>query len=205
MPQTKLIIDANIYFSVGRDLDPFLGYTFCDEEYALYLCDNFYDEFSRNPGLVKKFGWVDDLPFRVNRRAPILSRTQKSQIKEKEAYLEAWQEQQRNFFVNLGLDPNKELSLDPKEADRHILATVLVTGFSLVTDDKGLAALAKATGATALSLVEMLRLMFDCAFLDIKQLDGLAQSIDYFDRSDGGAWFRKYLKAFPESALHRPS
>ncbi len=199
MAQTKLLADTNIYLAIGQHIDPILGETFCEEDYALYLCDNFYKEYDRNDRLTKKFGWVDDTPYRQNRKELQLSNSDKKEIDSKTNDIAEWQNNFRYMLIEDGDDPENAPELKPQEADRYILATAIIAKTTLVTDDKDLIALSKQFLVKAITIFDLFRLMLDCEFLDIKRLDDLSQIIGIMDRSNSQAWHKQYLEC--QSAL----
>lgn len=195
MPQRKLLSDANIYFAVGNHLDPILGQSFCEENYALYLCDNFYDEFQRSNRLIQKFEWVDELPYRDTRRQLNLSRKDKKQVALKVKEIAEWQDEYRQLCD----EPDNEPALDPKEADRQILATAKVSGVILVTDDTGLQELADFFEVETWTLFKLFRVMLNCDYVSAAKLAELGMIIAYVDKGD--RWHRAFLNAFPEADL----
>ncbi len=67
MPQTKLLLDTNAYLRLAFTIHPLLFVSFGEEQYTLYVIEDFQKEFNRRRRLKRSFPWVNQKEFKNNR------------------------------------------------------------------------------------------------------------------------------------------
>ena len=88
MSQTKLLLDTNAYLRLAYTIHPLLFASFGDENYTLYVIEDFQVEFNRQPRVKKKFAWVNENKFMLNREKFLtMSNKEKKDIKWAETYI----------------------------------------------------------------------------------------------------------------------
>ena len=80
MPQSKILVDANVYLRLAQTINPLLFMPFGDNEYCLYILPELNNELT-NYRLANKFPWISEEEYRDNRKNfPTKGRKQKKEI-----------------------------------------------------------------------------------------------------------------------------
>ena len=78
MPQSKVLIDSNVYFRLAQSIHPLLQVEFGKEKYCLYTIEDFQKEYEKDVRLKNNFSWVNEPEYRSNRKCKLhLKRTMK--------------------------------------------------------------------------------------------------------------------------------
>ena len=161
MSQTKLLLDTNAYLRLAYTIHPLLFVSFGDENYTLYVIEDFQVEFNRQPRFKKKFAWVNENKFMLNREKFLtLSNQEKKDIKLAETYI--W-------------DQNISLAAGASMVDVRALAAGYVLDIPVITDDKGMISLAESLGIKMMRILPLLSIMLKARHIDkgkIKELVG---------------------------------
>jgi len=162
MPQSKILVDTNVYLRLAKTIRPLLFAPFGDKEYCLYILPELNVELAGRK-LQSKFPWVDEKEFTDNRRHfPTISRQEKRSIQKSFEYV--WDHVQTEL-------PG------PSRVDALYIAYALDLGVPVVTDDQDMTELAKAFDAQVMPTLDLLKIMLDCGHTDMKIIDGL---VDYW-------------------------
>jgi hypothetical protein len=158
MPQSKILVDTNSYLRLAKTIRPLLAAPFGANEYCLYILPELNQELESRK-LQSKFHWIEDEEFSDNRRNfPTISRKQKASIEQTFEYL--WD------YVETELP-------GPSRVDALYIAYAIELNVPVVTDDQDMTALAAAFDAKVMPTLELLRIMLDCAHVDMNTINGL--------------------------------
>lgn len=160
MPQSKILIDTNVYFRLAQSIRPLLKAEFGEPRYCLYVVKELQAEYSKNPRLRNRFPWVNDPDYAENRS----HRLQVSKKEKKEI------DQAFDFMFDHARTEYPGVS----RVDVIILAHAYVLGVPVVTDDADMLALAGDFGINTLKTLELLMLMLDCGHVDLAKVREIA-------------------------------
>jgi hypothetical protein len=165
MSQTKLLLDTNAYLRLAYTIHPLLFVSFGDENYTLYVTENFQAEFNRQPRFKKKFAWVNESKFMLNREKFLtLSNQEKKDIKLAETYI--W-------------DQNISLAAGASMVDVRALAAGYVLDIPVITDDKGMISLAESLGIKVMRILPLLSIMLKARHIDKSKIKELVGWLSY--------------------------
>lgn len=187
MAQTKILVDSNSYFRLAQNIHPLLCQPFGSEEYTLYIHADLNAEFRCSSRLRNKFHWVEAQDYIENRRRSInLSKAQKKEIEETYAFL--WEHVQDEFLATRGKGPSP--------IDTRIVATALVMGIPMVTDDRDMIELADTYEVTHMSSLELMKLMLDQSHIDDDKVDQVVEQWIYDNDTPNRAWESDFERIF---------
>lgn len=153
MPQSKLLIDTNVYFRLAQSIRPLLKEEFGVPKYCLYVIKELQDEFNKNPRLRNSFPWVNDPEYTENRSHLLqLSRKEKNEIK---------------IAFDFIFDHARDEYPGVSRVDVVGLAYAYVLDIPVVTDDGDMLALASDFEIKTLKTFGLLKLMLDCRHIDM--------------------------------------
>ncbi|MCB1088669.1 MAG: PIN domain-containing protein [Verrucomicrobiae bacterium] len=191
MAQTKIIVDSNSYFRLAQNIHPLLSQPFGKDELTLYVHADLNAEFKFNSRLTNKFHWVAESRYVANRSRSInLSKAQKKEIEETYDYL--WEHVQDEFLEPRGKGPSP--------IDTRIVATALVLGIRLVTDDRDMIELAAAYDVQQISSMEMMKLMLDEGHIDSDKIDQVVEQWVYDNDTPHRDWRVDFKRLFGRKA-----
>lgn len=183
MPQSKILIDTNVYFRLAQSIRPLLKVEFGEKEYCLYVVKELQLEFDRNPRLRNKFPWVSEPEYSENRA----HRLQLSK-KESKEIIQAFD------FI---FDHARTAYPGVSRVDVTILAHAYILGIPVVTDDGDMLALANDFEIRTFRVVDLLKLMLDCRHIDMAKVREIADYLAYVKDKPRNYW-RDYEKLFGE-------
>lgn len=158
MPQSKILVDTNVYLRLAKTIRPLLFVPFGGNEYCLYILPELNEEL-KSRKLQTKFYWIGEQEFADNRqRFLTISKKQKTSIQQTFEYL--WE------HVKTELP-------GPSRVDALYIAYALELNVPMVTDDQDMTALATTFDAQVMPTLELLRIMLDCGHTDMKTIEGL--------------------------------
>jgi len=152
MRQTKILVDSCSYFRLAKSIHPLLGIPFGESNYALYLNEYMEVQYKKSPRLIGKFPWITEQEYVQNRKMKLnLSAENKKEIERAYSFIK---ETQESMELKLLYD------------DIYCLSYAYVLGISLVSDDSGVKDVAHIYDVDIMSSLELLKLMFECKFID---------------------------------------
>jgi predicted nucleic acid-binding protein len=158
MPQSKILVDTNVYLRLAQTIRPLLFVPFGDDEYCLYIIPELNKELL-NRRFETKFPWIDEEEYRENRKFfPNISNKQKKSIKDTFEYI--W-----DYVVTILPGPSK--------VDVLYIAYALELEVPMVTDDKDMTQLAQEFEANVMPTLQLLKIMLNCGHTNMKTIDGL--------------------------------
>lgn len=183
MPQSKILIDTNVYFRLAQSIRPLLKVEFGEAQNCLYIIKELQDEYNKNPRLRSSFPWVNTPEYAENRTHRLqLSRKQQKEI-----------EQAFDFIFDHARTAYPGVS----RVDVIGLAHAFVLGIPVVTDDTDMLALANDFGIDTLKTLGLLRMMLDCGHIDMAKVREIGGYLAY--QKDTPRDFRRdYKKLFGE-------
>jgi len=156
MAQTKILLDTNSYLRLAENLHPLLSKPFGENNLTLYVHKDLKDECTRQPRLANKFDWINLPRFEENRKRPLnISAAKKEDIE---------------FTFGFMWGQVESGGLTPSKIDTRILATALVLGIRVVTDDQGMLALAAEYGIATWTSLELLKAMLDAGHITMDRV-----------------------------------
>lgn len=165
IPQTRILIDSNVYFRLAQSIHPLLRQEFGANRYCLYIIDGFDSEYVKNSRLNSTFGWVELKEYVENRSQKInRSKKEKEEVRFNLEYL-------KETAIDL------ELTTSPTDIDALALAMVL--DIYIVTDDSDMLKLAAEFDIKTYKTVELLKLMFDANHIDNVKIDSITSYLSY--------------------------
>ena len=183
MPQSKILIDSNVYFRLAQSIHPLLQVEFGKEKYCLYVIKGLQEEYEKNPRLKNKFSWVNEPEYKKN-RACGLNISKKSQQEIARVH---------DFIKNHAKYSYPGLS----KVDITALAHAYVLDIPIVTDDSDMLDLAVEFNIKTLKTLELLKLMLDCHRIDITIVRQIAAYLNYGDDKPK-SFTTDYKKLFKE-------
>ncbi len=177
MPQSKILVDTNVYLRLAKTITPLLFVPFGEVEYCLYILPELNTELESRK-LQSQFYWINEKEYEANRKHfPAIGRKQKKSIEQTFDFL--WDHVQTEL-------PG------PSKIDTLYIAYSIEMDVPVVTDDQDMIDLAKAFDAKVISTLELLKIMLDCGHTDMKTIDGICDYWRYI--SDLPANFKKDYK-----------
>lgn len=168
MPQSKILVDTNVYLRLAKTVRPLLFVIFGESEYCLYILPELNEELKSNK-LQSKFGWISEEEFLENRdHFPAVSKKQRKAIEQTFEYL--WD------YVQTDLP-------GPSKVDALYIAYAIELDIPVVTDDQDMQELAKAFEAKFMTTLEVMKLMLDCGHVDMTTIDGICNYWRYIGDS----------------------
>ncbi len=167
MPQSKILIDSNVYFRLAQSIHPLLQVEFGEEKYCLYVIKELQEEYAKNQRLKNKFSWVNETEYKKNRDCGlIISKKSQSEIS-----------RVHEFIKNHAKYTYPGIS----KVDITALSHAYVLDISIVTDDFDMLALAVDFNIRTLKTLELLKLMLDCRRIDMIIVRQIAAYWHYSD------------------------
>jgi hypothetical protein len=167
-----ILVDSCSYFRLAQSLHPLLNTPFCEEQHSLGVIKELQDEYKKSSSLKHKFFWVDQPEFAENRkRCFSISAEKKSDIKN--AF----------YFIR---ETARDMVLGVSRVDITCLAHGYVLQIPVVSDDSDFLVLAKEYEIRAYKTLELLKIMYDCEHITLKQVRTIAE-------------YWRYLKDTPKS------
>lgn len=183
MPQSKILIDSNIYFRLAQSIRPLLQAEFGTEKYCLYVIKELQQEYDKNPRLRNRFPWVNDPEFSGNRSQQLqVSRKEKKDIDQAFEFIF---DQARTGYPGVS------------RVDVIILAHAYVLGIPVVTDDGDMLALAGDFEIQTFRTLDLLKLMLECRHIKMAKVREIAGYLAYVKDKPRDYW-RDYKKLFGE-------
>lgn len=191
MAQTKIIVDSNSYFRLAQNIHPLLCQPFGPDELTLYIHADLNAEFKFSSRLKNKFHWVAGSEYVANRGRSInLSKAQKKEIEETYEYL--WEHVEDEFLETRGKGPSP--------IDTRIVATALVLGIRVVTDDRDMIELAETFEVAQVTSLGMMKLMLDEGHIDDDKIDQVVEQWIYDNDTPHGDWRKEFEELFGREA-----
>lgn len=191
MAQTKIIVDSNSYFRLAQNIHPLLSQPFGTEEFTLYIHTELNAEFKGSSRIKNKFHWVSESCYVANRGRSInLSKAQKRDIEHAYDYL--WEHVQDEFLTPRGKGPSP--------IDTRIVATALVLGIRVVTDDRDMIELAEAFDVHQVLSLEMMRLMLNEGHINDEKVDQVVEQWVYDNDTPHRNWREDFEEIFERKA-----
>jgi len=165
MPQTKLLLDTNAYLRLALTIHPLLFVSFGEENYTLYVIEDFQKEFNRRRRLKRGFPWVNQKEFRDNRSKLItLSNQNKKNIDIAQSFI--WGQ-------------NISLGLGASEVDVRALSIGYVLNIPIITDDREMIELANSLSIKVMRILPLLSIMIDSNHIDLDKIKELVAYLEY--------------------------
>lgn len=159
MAQRKILVDTNSYLRLAHSIHPLLFEEFGPDGCCLYVLKELDDEIHASSRLQTKFEWAMDAQFRENRRYRLtIARKQKKEIADALSFI--W-------------DHIQSSRPGPSRIDALHLAYAYVLAIPVVSDDRDLLAVADDFGITRIKSLELLRMMVDCAHIDMAKVNAI--------------------------------
>ncbi len=191
MAQERLIVDSNSYFRLAQNIHPLLCQPFGKEDLTLYIHADLNEEFRRSPRLKNKFHWVAEKQYADNRSRSIsLSQEQKAEIEATFDYL--WEHVKEAFLSPYGKGPSP--------IDTRIVATALVLGIQVVTDDRDMIELAKEFDVGHISSLGLMKVMMEAGRIDDEKVTQVVEQWMYDNDTPHRDWKKEYKKLFGVAA-----
>jgi hypothetical protein len=160
MAYNQILLDSCSYIRLIGTIFPLLGIPFGERKYALYIHKDFSRDFDRSSRLTTKFSWLNEDRYSIERKNKTISITPKE-----------------NFEIDNTMDYlydfKIENSLDLSNVDLKCIATALVKGIELVTDDNQMLKTAKEYSIKSYRTVEVVKLMLENQFINMDQVESI--------------------------------
>jgi len=187
MAQTKIIVDSNSYFRLAQNIHPLLCVPFGSKNHTLYIHADLNIEFRSSSRLQNKFHWVSDSEYVKNRsRSIALSKKDKQEIENTFDYM--WQYVKEVF--------HQQRKKGPSRVDTRILATALVLGIQVVTDDQDMIELANEYEARQLTSLGLIKLMLDENHVTMDKVEQIVSQWQYENDTPYKNWKSEYKSLF---------
>ena len=167
MVQSRILVDSNSYFRLAKSIHPLLNVEFGDKRYCLYCLKELQDEYNRNPRLKNSFSWVNEQEY-VKNRSHLLKITREEKMEIKRAY----------DFI---LDYVRNVHPGVSKIDVLCLAHAEQLCMPVVTDDEEMSIAAGAYDIKTFKTLELLKLMLECRYIDIKKIREIAAYWTYLN------------------------
>jgi predicted nuclease of predicted toxin-antitoxin system len=191
MAQERLIVDSNSYFRLAQNIHPLLCHPFGKNDLTLYIHADLNEEFRRSTRLKNKFHWVAEAKYAENRSRSIsLTAAQKAEIDTTYDYL--WDHVKEAFLRPYGKGPSS--------IDTRIVATALVLGIQVVTDDRDMIELAKEFDVKHVSSLGLMKVMLDEGRIDYEQVTMVVEQWMYDNDTPHRDWKKEFKKLFGVNA-----
>ena len=184
MAQSKILLDSNSYFRLGKSIHPLLDVVYGDENYCLYVLKELDDEFDRSRRLKNKFEWVNEDEYIANRKKRLTSsKKEKNDI---------------SITVEMLCEYKLENSLGVSKIDIQCLAYGFVLGIPVVTDDADIIQLAEDFDVEILKTLNLMSKMLECGYINKEKVRQIAAYWIYIQDKPGN--FRNdYKRIFGEA------
>ena len=162
-----VLLDSNAYFRLGISIRPLLQQSFgTSPQYSLYVLSELDDEYSTSTRLRSKFNWVSESEYRTDRqtRRYDLRGNDRASALTAFSFLLAYADEQK---INLS------------RIDLKALAVGFVKGIPVVTDDGGMALVAKANSVECWSTIKLLRVMVISGRIEMETVNEILEYWDY--------------------------
>lgn len=191
MAQKRIIVDSNSYFRLAQNIHPLLCQPFGSDELTLYIHADLNEEFRRSTRLRNKFHWVAEKRYADNRSRSIsLSQEQKADIENTYDYM--WEHVKEVFLTPHGKGPSP--------IDTRIIATALVLGIAVVTDDRDMIELAEEFGVTIITSLGLMKRMLDAGHIDDEMVNMIVEQWMYENDTPHWEWKKEFKKLFGREA-----
>jgi len=165
MPQSKILLDTNAYLRLAQSINPLLFVSFGEENYTLYMIDDFQKEFNRSQRLKDKFYWVNEPKYVENRKKKIkISKQDKKDIGAAQSII--WEQ-------------NISMGLGASRPDVRALAIGYVLNIPVVTDDREMVSLAEVFGIIIWGILKLMKVMYESKHLSLKRLKAIVDYLEY--------------------------
>ena len=164
-PQSKILIDSNVYLRLAQSIHPFLSQEFGAQRYCLYIIDGFEKEYFKSPRLRSRFSWVQQQEYADNRTHEI-RRSKK-------------ENQEVNFNLEYLKDAATDLDLSTSLIDIEALSLAVVLSIPIVTDDTDMLLLAKEYDIKTMKTLELMKLMKDEGHIDDNKINSITAFWNY--------------------------
>jgi len=182
MPQSKILLDTNAYLRLAQSIHPLLFEPFGEENYTLYVIDDFQKEFKRSQRLKEKFYWVNESEYVENRKKKI-EVSKQNKINIDVAYSIIWEQ---NITMGLGAS----------RIDVRALAFGNVLNTPVVTDDSNMISLAEEFDITVWGILDLMRLMYDSEYRSINELKTIVDYLEYNKDLPYAGFKKEFKKVF---------
>ncbi len=183
MPQSKILVDTNVYIRLAQSIRPLLFTPFGDAEYCLYVIPDLNKELS-NRRLSTKFAWVNEEEYVDNRKHyPKVSRKQQKSI--------------QDTFQFVWDHVESELP-GPSRVDALYIAHGMELDIPVVTDDNDMIELAETFDAQFMRTLDLLKLMLDAGHIDMQKIDSVVAYWKYVNDAPGNL-AKHYKKLFKKT------
>jgi hypothetical protein len=156
MSEGRILVDSNAYFRLAQSIHPLLNVEFGDRRYCLYCLKELQDEYNKSSRLINSFSWVNDAEY-VKNRSHLLKITKEDKLEIRKAY----------EFI---LDYVRNMHPGVSKVDVICLAHAEQLCIPVVTDDEEMRIAAGAYDIKTFKTLELLKLMLDCKWIDIKKI-----------------------------------
>lgn len=191
MAQTKIIVDSNSYFRLAQNIHPLLCQPFGVEDFTLYMHADLTNEIRGSSRIQNRFHWIEESRYSSNRNRSIsLSKEQKREIEETFDFM--WEHVNDEFLDERGKGPSR--------VDTKMVATAVVLGIRLVTDDQDMIELAKTYGVHQITSLELMKLMLDCGHIDDAKVDQVVEQWIYDKDTPYAKWREEFKRVFSRNA-----
>jgi len=155
--EREFYLDTNAYLRLADMLHPLLKLTFGQPQARLRTIPDVHDEFKRSIRLQTHFSWAMDQKFCEDRKAsfPRISVATRKQIVNARAYL---------------LDEARRNALSVSPTDMFVLAYGLVLSQIVISDDRGMKAVADIYGITMIGVADFLAMLYDEGGITIEKI-----------------------------------
>jgi len=183
MAQTKILLDSNSYFRLGKSIHPLLDVIYGDNNHCLYVLKELDDEFDRSRRLKNKFEWVNEDEYIANRKKRLTtSKKEKGEIA---------------ITIDILCDYKLENSLGVSKIDIQCLAHGFVLGIPVVTDDADMIQLAADFDINILKTLDLMSQMLKYGHIDLNKVRQIAAYWIYI-QDKPGSFRHDYKKIFGE-------
>lgn len=189
MAQKQILLDSNSYFRLAKSIHPLLLVEFGTTKRCLYVLRELDDEFERSAALQSKFSWVNDEPYKANRKRHLsVSGDQRKEI-----------QQLASSIRDYCLAVDRSLS----KVDRLVVAYGQVLGVEIVSDDLELLETADDMDVKAISTMALMKWMLSSEHISIEKVRETVSYWRYIDDCPSNLE-EEYEKLFGEKAPRSP-
>ena len=187
MPQSKILVDTNVYLRLAQSIHPLLKTPFGKQNYCLYNLPEMADEYHKNPRLQSSFPWFPNDEYSDNRNCHwSLKKKQHTEIED--AY----------DFI---LDSSYDLAPNISRVDLKCLAYALVLNIPVATDDAEMIKLADEFEINTITMVQLLKLMLDNGHItleNIRTIAGYLMQINDLPKNFKGDYKLTFFEELPD-------
>ena len=165
IPQSRILVDSNVYFRLAQFVHPLLGVEFGKKRYCLYIIDGFEYEYFNSTRLKTSFSWVQSEEYSENRTQSVnRSRAEKKEI---------------DFNLEYLKETAREKELTTSPVDTEALVIALVLNIPVVTDDSDMLLLASEYEIKTMKTLELMDLMLQELHITDDKIDAITSYWDY--------------------------